>query len=259
MPEAPDLEVFSQNITEQLAGKTVNEIVVHPSKKISLNSQELTKIFAHQKLKEVVRQGKKLHLHFSKGDIVAIHLMLHGALYIFKDNEIPKYTLVEIRFTDDTGLALTDFQKQARLLLNPEPDKGVDALSSKLNTIFLRKTLEGSKSRIKDVLMNQDLISGIGNAYADEILWKARISPFSVAGKIPDEQVATLAKTIKEVLRDAEKQIKKHHPDIINGEVRDFLNVHRPKANETPTGAKIHVKKLGSRKTYYTDEQKLYQ
>ena len=107
--------------------------------------------------------------------------------------------------------------------------------------------------------MDQQVLRGIGNAYADEILWEAGISPFSVSNKIPAEKVKELAKAIKKVLKDAEKQIVKSHPDIITGEVRDFLKIHNAKKKESPTGAAIEHGTVNSRKTYYTKEQELYE
>ena len=89
-------------------------------------------------------------------------------------------------------------------------------------------------------------------------MWDAGISPFSVSNKIPDDKIRALAKSIRKVLLNAEKQILKSHPDIITGEIRDFLVVHHSKKAQSPTGAKIHTKVVGSRKTYYTDEQQLY-
>jgi formamidopyrimidine-DNA glycosylase len=106
--------------------------------------------------------------------------------------------------------------------------------------------------------MDQNKIRGIGNAYADEILWDANISPFSVCNKIPTKKVAALLQSIKRVLRQAEKQILKSHPDLISGEVRDFLVIHNAKKKESPSGSPILVKKVGARKTYYTEEQHLY-
>lgn len=77
-------------------------------------------------------------------------------------------------------------------------------------------------------MLDQQLIRGIGNAYADEILWDAGISPFSVSGKIPPGKISALAKSIRKVLKAAEKRIIKKHHGIIAGEVRDFLLIHNP-------------------------------
>ena len=107
--------------------------------------------------------------------------------------------------------------------------------------------------------MNQDIIRGIGNAYADEILWEAGISPFSKSNKIPPGKIKDLAKAIHSVLHNAEKQILKKEPGLISGEVRDFLLIHNSKKKESPTGGKILTKMAGGRKTFYTDEQVLFE
>jgi formamidopyrimidine-DNA glycosylase len=67
-----------------------------------------------------------------------------------------------------------------------------------------------------------------------------------------------LAHSIKQVLKHAEKQILREQPDIISGEIRDFLKIHKSKQVESPSGGKILMKKTGARKTYYTEEQVLY-
>lgn len=98
-------------------------------------------------------------------------------------------------------------------------------MSKELNYNYLKTVLQ-SKAKIKNVLTNQDVIRGIGNAYADEILWEAKISPFSISSAISENKIQALEKAIKNVLINAEKQILKKHPDIITGEVRDFLKIH---------------------------------
>ncbi len=65
------------------------------------------------------------------------------------------------------------------------------------------------KAAIKNVLLDQDIIRGIGNSYSDEILWRTRISPFSKANAIPDEKIKELATTIKKVLKEATEKILK--------------------------------------------------
>ena len=123
---------------------------------------------------------------------------------------------------------------------------------------FLKEKLSKKRTNIKTFLLDQKNIRGIGNAYADEILWEAGISPFSVCNKIPDAKIKELTKTIKSVLEDAIKQIKKTHPDIISGEVRDFLKIHNSKKEESPTGGKILNTTINSRITY-TEEQELFE
>ncbi|MGI8951190.1 MAG: DNA-formamidopyrimidine glycosylase family protein [Chitinophagaceae bacterium] len=258
MPELPDLQVFSQNLNKKLAGKTLKKITVKNDKKLNVSETELKKNLEGKKLKEICRAGKELHFVFENGEILGLHLMLHGQLFLFENKNENKYTIIELLFDNNTGLALTDFQAMATPTLNPEKKDAPDALSKQINYDFLKEQLQKAKGNIKTFLLDQHKIRGIGNAYTDEILWNAKISPFSVCNKITDEKIKALAKSIKKVLEDAEKQIKKTHPEIISGEVRDFLDIHNAKKKKSPTGATIHQKPINSRKTYYTDEQELF-
>jgi formamidopyrimidine-DNA glycosylase len=259
MPELPDLQVFSRNLTKALSGKKVKTISVPVSKKLNVSLKELRDTLEGQALTKVVREGKELHFEFKNGTVLGLHLMLRGQLYLFEKKNDHKYTIIELIFDDDTGLAMTDFQGQATPTLNPPSRDTLDALSEDVNFSFLKGKLQKSKAAVKNVLLDQHTIRGIGNAYADEILWDAGISPFSASSKIPDTQIRALAKSIKRVLKNAEKSIVKTHPDIISGEIRDFLMIHNSKKTHSPTGGKIEIKKTGARKTYYTEEQELFQ
>jgi formamidopyrimidine-DNA glycosylase len=112
--------------------------------------------------------------------------------------------------------------------------------------------------RIKDLLIDQKFVRGIGNAYVDEILWAARIHPASKTGKIPGKKVRELFNQIHKVLAAAERKIIKRNPEIIRGEIRDFLKVHNSKVKHSPKGVTIKKENLGNRITYYTDEQILF-
>jgi formamidopyrimidine-DNA glycosylase len=188
---------------------------------------------------------------------LGLHLMLHGQLALLMDNYEQKYLIIALVFDDGTGLALSDFQGAATPTLDPEDNDTPDALDIKAD--YLQEKLSKTRTPVKTVLMDQKIVRGIGNAYADEILWDARLSPFSASNKIPADKVKDLVKSIKKVLEDAEKQILKSHPDIITGEFRDFLEVHNARKKKTSTGASIHQKPVSSRKTYYTDEQELFE
>lgn len=256
MPELPDLQAFSHNLDKKLAGKTVKN-VSSTAKKLNVSEKELNNTLSHQKVKRIYRDGKELFIEFSKGDVLGLHLMLHGKLFLFEVKNENKYAVLEIFFTDDTGLALTDFQKIATPTLNPEPKEAPDAMAQEAGEAYFKQILARKKTNIKTILLDQHIVRGIGNAYADEILWHAGISPFSAGNKIPEVKITQLVKSIREVLTDAEKQILKTNPDIINGEVRDFMLIHNSKKQKSPFGAEIRIKEAG-RKTYYTDEQELY-
>jgi len=255
MPELPDLQAFSHNLNKKLARKTLRDINVINAKKLNVTHKELKETLEGQQLEKIYRDGKELYLKFAKGDILALHLMLHGKLFLFEGKNENKYPIIELYFSDNTGLVLTDFQGIATPTLNPEEKTAPDALD--IDADFLQQRLVKTKTNIKTVLLDQKIIRGIGNAYADEILWHAGISPFSASNKIPPGKLKDLAQSIKTVLKDAEKEILKSNPEIINGEVRDFMLIHNSKKTHSPKGAEIKIKE-GTRKTYYTDEQELY-
>jgi len=257
MPELPDLQVFSRNLNKALSGKTIKKVSIVNVKKLKVSPTELQKNLENQQLTKVERVGKELHFQFANGSVLGLHLMLNGELFLFETTNDRKNTIIELIFDDETGLAMTDYQGMATPTLNPEDRNAADALSGEVNFKFLKERLQ-KKSSIKSILLDQHIIRGIGNAYADEILWDAGISPFSVSNKIPDEKIKALAKSIKQVLQDAEKHILSTHPDIIKGEVRDFLKIHNARKKQSPTGAEIYNRIVSSRKTYYTDEQVEY-
>jgi len=256
MPELPDLQVFSKNLTRLIKGKTLEKVVVH-SNKIALDKKEL-KPFEGKKLTKVFREGKKLFFDFGKDAILSVHLMLHGKL-VYSDEQSPKYALISFHFSNGKILSVTDFQKMAKVELNPPPSDVVDALSDKLTPKLLSGFLQKSKTQVKSLLMDQNVIGGIGNAYADEILFDAGIAPMSVSNKIPEKETGQLVRSIKRVLTEAEEQILEGHPDIISGEVRDFMKVHNAKLKFDAHDQEILKTKIGGRSTYYTQDQKTFE
>jgi len=258
MPELPDLNVFAKNLDKKLAGKKVDKIEVENKSKLKIPVSQLKKEIEGTKLKNVYREGKELRFEFSNGNFLGMHLMLHGNLYLLEGKNDKKNTIVEMYFDNDNILVLTDYQGAANITLNPETKDSPDALSNEVDYKFLKEKLSKKRTNIKTFLLDQKVMRGIGNAYADEILWEAGIHPESVCNKIPDDKIKALAKEIKSVLKNAEKQILKINPDIISGEERSFLKIHNSKKKESPAGEKIYNKMVNSRITYYTNEQELY-
>ena len=258
MPELPDLQAFSRTLSKKLVGKTIEKIHAIHTRKLNVTGAQLQRALSGATLTSVYREGKELYFSFDNGHTLALHMMLKGKLNLFNRKNEEKFAIMELTFADGTGLALADYQRQATATLDPPPNEAPDALSANAGYKFLKEKLAGSKTSVKKLLTNQKVIRGIGNAYADEILWHARISPLSVCNKIPDAAVRRLTESIKSVLVKAEKIILKTQPDIVGGETRDFLAIHNPKRTHSPTGAKIRIDDSGSRKTYYTDEQEVF-
>jgi formamidopyrimidine-DNA glycosylase len=257
MPELPDLQVFSRNLNKALLGKTLEKIRVVNASKLKVTEDVLRSSLEKQLVTKIERIGKELHFYFKNGNVLGLHLMLNGELHLLRESNNHKSSIIELWFDDATCLALTDYQGLATPTLNPLDRAAPDALSKQVTFRFLKERLN-TRTAIKKVLLDQTIIRGIGNAYADEILWDAGISPFSISNKIPEDKLKDLVKSIKQVLLAAEKQILKTSPDIITGEVRDFLKIHNPKKRQSPNGAEIQTKMLSGRKTYFTDEQQLY-
>jgi formamidopyrimidine-DNA glycosylase len=256
MPELPDLQVFSYNLDKRLKGKTVASVIVGNGKKLNVTKTELQEAIEQQKLKKVYRKGKELYVEFGNKNVLALHLMLNGELHLSEEGTTFKSIVIRLLFTDGLCLTLTDFRGLAKVTLNPPAEDIPDATA--IDYELLKQITSTKKAAIKNILLDQKYIGGIGNAYADEILWEAGISPFSIARMIPDHKLKDLTKSIKVVLANAEKQILKTHPDSISGEVRDFLKIHSPRKTHSPSGIPIKVQKTGARKTYYTEEQELF-
>ena len=257
MPELPDLEIFAINLEKQFKNKTLESVKVIVSKKLNVTETELREALEGHKLTEVLRVGKTLQLRFGGGNILGLHLMLHGRLMPVTEDP-PKHQIIQFQFAGGNAFALTDFQKQATPTLNPPENRVPDALSQEFNISYLKRAVAKKQTTIKQVMMDQKIVRGIGNAYADEILWKARISPKSAANKIPEARLKELHQAIDDVLRTEIINLTRALPDVYDTEVRDFLVIHGAGIKESPTGHKIKVETIGGRKAYYTDEQELF-
>jgi formamidopyrimidine-DNA glycosylase len=255
MPELPDVEIFSKNLDKVFADKKLLKVKVIRGKKLADTAQSLSKNLEGKKLKRIYRSGKEMRFEFTEKILVGLHLMLTGDIFIFSGKNDHHSTIIELYFEGNKNIALTDRMGNANIKLNPVDKEGVDALE--LDFKYLKSAFN-RKTTIKNILLDQDVIRGIGNGYSDEILWEARISPYSVAAAIPDEKIKELVKIIPKVLKEATKKIDKAYPGRINDEVKEFLKIHSKTKTVSPTGRPIQIDAKGLRKTYYTDEQVLY-
>lgn len=258
MPELPDLEVISLNLDKKFKSKKLSRIHIHKEKKLNASISEFKQSLENQILKEITRNGKELLFTFKNGAKLGIHLMLKGEVHLINEIDV-KGKVFELIFDDDTGFSITDFMAQAKPILNPEKSVVPDALDATFNLEYLKSVIATrKKANIKKILKDQEIVRGIGNAYVDEILWEAQISPMSIASLIPEEGLNKIIKNTKSVLLNAVAEIKKINPKLISGEIRDFLKIHSAEKEFSPTKHKIQMIVLDSKKTYYTDEQKLY-
>lgn len=261
MPELPDLQVFSQNLFSKIGNKKIIEVDVHNSKKINWSNDKIILTWSNKKISNILRNGKELYFYSDKDDVFSVHLMLKGKFNICAAETLSsiKYKIMSLTFNDATSLVISDPQGLCKITFSPEITEVPDALSLAFSyDYFLQCVEKNSRKNIKALLINQDIVKGIGNAYADEILWTANISPESTVGKIPNEYLHKLYLSIQFVLKNAINTIEKIAPDIISGEERSFLEVHNPEKQFTNTGEKIIVKKVASKTTYCTEKQILF-
>ena len=260
MPELPDLQVFSQNLKKRILDKNINSVTVQNPRSIDRPEMFREKLTG-TRINDIVRDGKELRFLLANENSFSVHLMLSGKFFIASHEESEKIrsVIAAISFDDGQVFTVADYQRLCRVTLNPKPSKAPDALAQAFTCEYFATTLKRNQwKNIKAVLIDQNVVRGIGNAYVDEILWKAGISPESAAGKIPEEKVKELYEAIPLVLNEAVQSILKISPDIISGEERGFLQVHNPRKKYTDSGDKIIVKTIASKTTYFTDTQKLF-
>ena len=256
MAELPDLTVFAQILSRKFKGEELDKVEVTVAKKLNVTVADLKSALEGKKLNNVNREGKTLQLHFSGDQILGLHLMLRGELVDLNNGEIPRFQILAFHFTNGSGFALIDLQKQATPTLQPNPAVAQDALD--IDKSEFTALLSKKRTLIKTLLMDQKVIRGIGNSYSDEILYHAGVSPFSISKSIPSKYVTKIYDSIRTVLEKAINDIAESNGDELTGELKDFMNIHSPKLKATAKGEIIKTEKIGGRTTYYTDAQELF-
>ena len=260
MPELPDLCVFSQNLRKRILDKNIVSVNIGNPYKVSSPDMFREKLTGTS-IQDIVREGKELRFLLANDNSFSVHLMLNGKFYVCNQEEAAKINskIISLFFEDGQAFVTADFQGLCKVTLNPKIPKAPDALSETFTLeYFLSVAKKSTYKNVKAVLIDQNVVRGIGNAYVDEILWKADISPESAMGKIPEEKLKDLFDAIPFILNEAIQTIQKIAPDIINGEERSFLKVHNSRKQFTDEGDKIIKKTVATKITYFTDKQKLY-
>lgn len=258
MPELPDLTLFADSLQKLVLDRPITGASYHRRKRLNVSPAAFRGALTGRKIALVKRLGKELLFELDDGNRFAVNLVLAGGFAWYRKGEGPPSPILTIDFESEDVLALIDPQSFSIVTLNPDlTGRAVDALE--VTAEYLEGICrEKPKTLVKALLIDQKVIAGIGNAYSDEILWRARISPRSLTGKLPGEVVAQLARCIPEVLNEAVEYLRAHHAGLLSGEVRDFLLIHNSKVKITPTGHPITVEQIASKRTYYSEEQQLY-
>lgn len=258
MPELSDLQVIAKNLDKIYANSCLINIYLSDKAKTNVEIRKYNQLLIGQKVKHVSRFGKEIKIAFANEHTLFLHLMREGKL--FKTDDEIKNIILKLEFEGDKILVMNDFMGQAKVFLDPDIPNVPDPFSEEFTEEYLKQRIaEKKRTMIKAFLINQDNILGIGNAYADEILWETRLSPATKCGNIPDNVISELHKNIITVLETAIKKIEEIELDIISGEIRSFMNVHNKDKKLSPTGYEILTGKFAGKTTYYTEEQILYE
>ena len=260
MPELPDLEIFKDNIFSKLILKKLIDVKVFHPMKVNMPQQLLSEELVGRELLSINRIGKEMFFDFADSHVISVHLMLNGETSIVSPSSVDeiKFKILSLNFEQQT-VVFSDRGGLCTIKYRPIVNGVPDAFDQEFTLeYFLSKARKKALTNIKAFLIDQHIVKGIGNAYADEILWTARISPKVLVGRIPQERMADLYHAINPVLKEAIRSIKSICPDIISGEERSFLKVHNKNRKETETGFPIKVERIASKITYFTDEQIFY-
>ncbi len=261
MPELPELIVFAGNITKRTAEKNIKNIIVYRQKSLDCELCALKDRIIGRYINNVFAEGKEMYFEFSNEDVISVHLMRYGKIYLGSDGsfEDMKRKIFQIDFEEGLSLLICDPQSFCRIKYNPEINEIPDVISDRFSKeYFLNIVQKFKRKNIKTLLTDQKVMRGIGNAYADEILYKSCISPRSIVGKIPNERIDVLYFVIQDIIKWAVSEIIKADSETINGEIRDYMKVHNENLSITKKGESIHVEIISSKKTYYTDSQIIY-
>jgi len=260
MPELPDLCVYSENLKKRILNKNIASVTIGNPYKVSSPDSFREKLLGTS-IQDIVRDGKELRFFLANSNSFNVHLMLSGKFYVCPQEEVGKIgsKIIALAFEGDEAFVTADFQGLCKVTLNQKAAKAPDALSDAFTFEYFQGIAKkNAYKNVKAVLIDQNVVRGIGNAYVDEILWKADISPESALGRIPEEKLKDLFQAIPFILNEAIQMIRKTAPDIISGEERSFLKVHNPRKQFTDDGDKIIKKTIATKTTYFTDKQKLY-
>lgn len=236
MPELPDLEVVRDILAPRIVGRTVRGVEVNRPDLVRAGVPSISALVGKE-LRALGRRGKYLIFSFAEAPHLLVHLMRWGWLWHGSRGYSPtSATDLRLSFDDGSDLRLIE-GRSPRLAaawvvsdpLTAEPLRklGWEPLSDEFTAEAFRRLIQGKRRQLKRILTDQTLIAGIGNAYADEILFRAKLSPVRYSHTLTTDELTRLWQTIPETLRWAISEIKARTKDtLFEREVRDFLCVH---------------------------------
>lgn len=220
MPELPEVEVVRLYLDQHLLGQSISKLDIITPKSFIGDSN----LVLGQKIVKTSRLGKQLSLHLSNGLILLFHLKMTGQI-ILGDlvfghptpkedrSSLPnKSTRLFFTFKDSQRLYFNDQRKFGWLrlmttsqLLDFQKDLGLDLLDPKFTSAYLFEQLKKSRRPVKLLLLDQHFFAGIGNIYANDALFLAKIHPLKPANQLSLKEASLLTTSLKKVIKDSIK------------------------------------------------------
>jgi formamidopyrimidine-DNA glycosylase len=241
VPELPEVEGLALDLRNRLKDRAITRVDVAAFSALKTFDPPLSALHGTF-VDDVTRHGKFLDI-----STAGLHLVLHlsRAGWVRWRDEVPKLPpkpsnksplAARVVLDDGSGLDITEAGTRKRLALyvvrDPEEIPGIarlgpDPLSDEFTPELLRKILDDAgRAQLKGVLRNQSIIAGIGNAYSDELLHAAKMSPFKPASTVDDEELRVLYDAIRGVLGDAVDRSRGLAAADLKGEKKSNLAVH---------------------------------
>ena len=212
MPELPEIETIRRDLEPRLVGRSIEAVTIHPGAErlaVTHPPRALEAELEGRRFDALGRHGKYLLARLDDGRTWVLHLRMTGVLVI-RGREAPpsRFERARVDLDDGSSLLFDDVRKFGTWHLVDDPREampriGPDALSEEFTTRWLREALARRTVPIKSALLDQRVAAGVGNIYADEALWLARIDPRTPANALGPRRVARLHAGLREALAEA--------------------------------------------------------
>ena len=266
MPELPEVETVRKALLLKLKNKKIKSIdILHNNVFENQDIEKIKKEISGQTINDILRRGKWLKFVLDDYYLLS-HLRMEGKyLYRDLDSKVEKHQLVLFNINDEYSLRYKDTRKFGKMYLikkdnidkSPLSKLGLEPWDNNLNTDYLLSKYKNKSLPIKTVLLDQSIIVGIGNIYADEILFLSKLNPHIKAKDLKSKDCLNIIDNTKKVLDKAIKEggttIRSYTSEEgVTGLFQNSLNVHK-KENEPCVICKTTIirEKIGGRSTYY--------
>ena len=263
MPELPEVETVKNDLTPYVVGQKITGLTLNWEGVVKQPSiKEFKERLIGQKVIGISRRAKFLLFKLSSGDTLAVHLRMSGSLLVDPPVELNNYIRSIIHLEGERKVFFRDPRKFGRMWLLKDLDMligklGPEPLESSFTADVLAKLLAKRSAPLKPVLLDQELIAGLGNMYADEALFEARINPMRPANSLKPAEIKRLHKAIKNVLElgilnKGASEVTYYRPSGEMGKAFEAFKVAHRRDTDCPVcGTPIRRITLRGRGTYF--------